>query len=1272
MAEGARSPVGSRRRAFRGARVRSPAWWMVPVVALGLAFLLLPSSFELAIPGSPGYPSPAAGVPHSLVAASNPSTALANARRSLQASLATGQVPAAGCVGVHQAQYPEVNPVQRQKDLRCAYLAGRASAAARGWVNAADNPPAFYLYDFVFSYDSSDGYVVLFGQPIAVSPSAPPETWVYVNSTWKQLSPPISPASCLSSSFANDPSAGGVIYLAGTTSANGSACPSAGQTWEYRAGAWSQLHPVATPSPRFAASFTNDSADGYLLLFGGISSACQTMGNVCNDTWNFSHGNWTQLHPRDAPTNRSSAGMTYDAADGYVLLFGGEGANGTVYTMLNDTWTFRAGNWTEIFPSNAPPQPFPDGLAYDYADGYALYTQVCGNITNAIRREVTWEFVGGVWSALAGSCSYTNRPGDPPWQRLGEGLTFDGSTGTILFFGGGGIYFHPPFWDTWSFRAGNWTNDTPVDSESFLPVDPAYAYDAADDAVILFGGWNSTSVVNQTWEWSRGNWSLLHPTVSPPARDSASMTYDASDGYVVLFGGDSAHGALNDTWEFVAGNWTELTPTRAPPRWGGPGNEMVYDGADGYVLYTLGGETWTYHAGVWTNLTSSSGVAPEYPPNGLAYDASDGYVLEFGTSTNATYAFAGGRWANITANTTGAPPTRWSGSMAGMGPSGGVVLFGGYCLSCSSLSTFDDTWIYLNHTWQNWSGEEAPSPGYETAFVYDTALGEGVLFGGVNWTTSPANSLWYWEPAPATPYVTTFSARPNVVDEGAATEISVGVWGGVSPIQYTYTGLPSGCSSQDAPSFDCVPANGSAGNYSLTVIATDANGNSVAASISLVVHARPSVVSFTASPSSGMLGGRVIFQTVVAGGTSPYTYWYAGLPAGCTSQTVPTLPCIPESAGTYAPKVSVVDAVGEWANASIPLFNVSPLQAGTLVLDGFSAGPAELLLGNLSYLNVTATAAVGVVSYTYGALPAGCASANVSSLVCLPTAAGSFDPQVTVTDGLGHSLTLTTPLTVFPTGAGGSLSVRAYGATPSNLPLGATTVLWIDVASLSSSISYAYAGLPAGCSTQNRSVLPCTPLVSGQFVVAFYANASSGARAVAYQPLTITPAAIGGPRPSIASFVVSPSDLDVGSTFTATLIVADAPPTTSYAYAGLPPGCASVNASSWSCTVEQAGTYSIEAEVGLPSTPFHLFANATVTVHPVSPAPPATTRSGGGSGYSATVLALGIIAAAAASALATVALLRRRPQRPPPRRGFAEARVSDLAAEPPGGSHEPR
>ncbi|HEY6238403.1 MAG TPA: kelch repeat-containing protein, partial [Thermoplasmata archaeon] len=300
------------------------------------------------------------------------------------------------------------------------------------------HPPLQAAYDFELAYDAADGYVVLLGAEEGGYGSAGSgDMWKFQGGVWWQLFPDPMPQNCPGSALAYDDRDGYLVYFGGPDQGRPSiACSSGNQTWTYLAGVWTLLHPSSFPSPRYGAALTNDSADGGLILFGGMS-----LGGALNgETWAFSSGTWSQVHPTTAPSARSEAGLAYDEVDGYVLLFGGMDGG---YPGLNDSWTYTGGQWTQLHPTVSPPYPEPDALSYVASDGVVLFTGAWNS--SAGLPEVTWTFHAGTWSEVTSA---------RPTERIADQTVHDYSDGYTIMFGGSG------YADTWSFAAGAWTDIT--------------------------------------------------------------------------------------------------------------------------------------------------------------------------------------------------------------------------------------------------------------------------------------------------------------------------------------------------------------------------------------------------------------------------------------------------------------------------------------------------------------------------------------------------------------------------------------------------------------------------------------------------------------------------------------------------------------------------------------------------------------------------------------------------------------------------------------------
>ncbi len=324
--------------------------------------------------------------------------------------------------------------------------------------------------------------------------AAPAPAWTRVNTTG-------TPTARVNALLAFDPVANFVLMYGGDNASavppvceNGCAAAFA-QTWAYSGGTW-RLLPIASPPARIGGSMVFDPVDGYVLLFGGQlwcnSPPCPLDGS----TWAFRDGGWKDLN-LTGPAPRMNAQITFDAADGYVLLFGGELANGA---LANDTWSYAHGVWTETATVGPPSDPFDSSMAYDAADGYVVLLSGYPSAVAGIPNPVTWAYSAGVWSLVAVSSPLP------------------------------GLY-------------GGWL-----------------VYDPALGGVLLLGeqiGGAGAAPFNYSWVYFGGAWQPL-PGLNPSLRlGISSLTYDVRDGYVLGFGGEQwANGTLpsellNDTWSFV-------------------------------------------------------------------------------------------------------------------------------------------------------------------------------------------------------------------------------------------------------------------------------------------------------------------------------------------------------------------------------------------------------------------------------------------------------------------------------------------------------------------------------------------------------------------------------------------------------------------------------------------------------------------------------------------------------------------------------------------------
>ena len=295
----------------------------------------------------------------------------------------------------------------------------------------------------------------------------------------------------------------------------------------------------------------------------------------------------------------------------------------------------------------------------------------------------------------------------------------------------------------------------------------------------------------------------------------------------------------------------------------------------------------------------------------------------------------------------------------------------------------------------------------------------------------------------------------------------------------------------------------------LTVSAINALTTLVTRTASVTVQPQtgpPTISSFTALPATLALGGTTFLNVSVTGGTGTLTYSYTGLPSPCASQDLARITCPAGAAGTYSVTVTVSDSASppRTATATIGFTVFTPPSIAS-----FTASPATIAPGGTTTLTVTATGGLGPLSYGYSGLPSPCASANQSSITCSTTASGTYPVTVTVSDSAAtpHTATNTTSFTVQT--ATSPLTLQYFYASPSTFTVGKTTTLSTNVTGGTAPYTYAYQGLPKGCSSANSATLTCTPTETGAFNVTLQVTDRGGQHTGSYVVLTVQSAPAG-------------------------------------------------------------------------------------------------------------------------------------------------------------------
>jgi PKD repeat protein len=201
---------------------------------------------------------------------------------------------------------------------------------------AAGGPP--FSQSVMLAADPVDGYVLLLGYSgYSLGSYWSWETWKYASDQWTLQCPhsTTSTSGCYSwgtnapapRSFSSMASAGasGILLFGGYTNT------ALNDTWTYLGGTWTPVASPSAPGARFSDALAFDPAVNGTILYGGESLTPAATIAVDNDTWEFAAGAWSNVSSGPAPTPGGTtpvlAGVAYDPVDDEVVLAESLGTN---------------------------------------------------------------------------------------------------------------------------------------------------------------------------------------------------------------------------------------------------------------------------------------------------------------------------------------------------------------------------------------------------------------------------------------------------------------------------------------------------------------------------------------------------------------------------------------------------------------------------------------------------------------------------------------------------------------------------------------------------------------------------------------------------------------------------------------------------------------------------------------------------------------------------------------------------------------------------------
>jgi hypothetical protein len=500
------------------------------------------------------------------------------------------------------------------------------------------------------------------------------DTWAFDGKDWTQLNPPNSPPARIWGGMTYDRKRNvAVLYGGQFTTADGKTTTQLYDTWEFDGTNWTKRSTSDGPkvtTPVLAYDVANDTT--YLL-------GSDTDGKPHFYSYNAQSAAWTELTPSTMPDCAVDGGLTYDEQNQKLVFYAGTcSTSGTT----GETYEWDGTNWTKISPSATISRLNGEAISYDVA---RQRTMTFGGMEafGAVQSK-TFLYILGVWQPATAD---TQTPG----PRSLFVLVTDPTSGVIWLYGG--LNDEQILDDLWKYSAGHWEQVTVADTptvcstpngvwdtdrsrlvivcadsslhefsgaawKNFAPADfkkkpqtrrfSSAAYDQSLKKTVLFGGYNETNYIDDTWLWDGTTWTQITKNL-PYDRSHAAMWYDPTMKKTLIYGGigqrnrDARIERFSDMWSFDGTGWTQMKSITSTPgqRYGtqvvvDPGSKNVY--LFGGMKLNVNGNTqtqtyandfWKWDGAQWTQITTST-TPPPRENSALAFDPLTNDMITFG------------------------------------------------------------------------------------------------------------------------------------------------------------------------------------------------------------------------------------------------------------------------------------------------------------------------------------------------------------------------------------------------------------------------------------------------------------------------------------------------------------------------------------------------------------------------------------------------------------------------------------------------------------------
>jgi hypothetical protein len=261
------------------------------------------------------------------------------------------------------------------------------------------------------------------------------------------------------------------------------------------------------------------------------------------ELWTWDGTRWRPLSGAGGPAWRNFAAVAYDSDRHVLVVHGGIQGPGAGF---DETWEWDGQAWRRTVGDGPGPR---EGATMAY-DPSRARTVLFGGADATGPRADTWAWNGTDWRRLAD---------DGPDARFPGPLVFDEVREELVLYGGHVLSEPAARADTWLWNGRSWRL-ADGDSPPGLRVNAAAAFHRPSGQVIMVGGSDLATTLDEMWGWNGRSWRRL-PDAGLPPRQASGLTYDQRRDRLVLTGGLDRPGTsqrYQDVWE-----WDGTTFARA-------------------------------------------------------------------------------------------------------------------------------------------------------------------------------------------------------------------------------------------------------------------------------------------------------------------------------------------------------------------------------------------------------------------------------------------------------------------------------------------------------------------------------------------------------------------------------------------------------------------------------------------------------------------------------------------------------------------------------------